>query len=119
MKVIFELINWVVLAVIVAAIGFGDAFSGRFIGAASVWIGFWNALALVLACALVFSSKARDTYRERWAKRSWTFRSYFTLTTIVEMAVFAYVGWLWSFGIRLSFLFATKTAAMNPGKEAV
>jgi len=117
MKVGFELVNWLVLAVIVAAVGYGDPLASRFVGAAGVWVGIVNAAAVIVTVTLLNSPHAQARYRDEQRKRSFWDRAYGWIFFIAAVAVFAYAGWLWSFGIRLVHRMVSETFARQAAKE--
>lgn len=115
-RFVTSILSLLLIAVILGADA-GHPLALRFEGAVAIWVAVVNTLA-ALCCLLIFSKDAVEKIQSSWAKRGALEKAYMTLNGLVWLAVLAYVGWLWSFGIRAVTWFLFEAVQTAPEKDA-
>ena len=100
--IIWNLVNWCVLAVIVWATYRQMPASGRLLEIATIWVWIVNLLIILYLAGMFAFREVRNLWQEERQKRSTWRRIYYWSSILINLAVFALAGWLWTFGIRLA-----------------
>jgi len=103
--IIWNLVDWCVLAAIVWAHQWQKPTAERLLEAAHIWAWLVNLLILIQVLGLLVSHKERDHWRASQQQRSQWQRLHSGSSMLISLAVFGWVGWLWTFGIRLGQVF--------------
>lgn len=100
----WNLADWCVLAIIVWANDNNTATAERLLDAAGVWVGVVNALSLLHLASLIIYKDEFIKFQEK--SNNWNICQVFNYwsVSIVTLIVFAWSGWVWSFGFRLVYL---------------
>ena len=98
---LLNLTHWCVLACIAWATYAQPSYGPRLLELAGVWIGITNTLMVLLLTLMLFNKEMRDAFQESVQKFSRLRKIHSKVLRVIELAVFAWAGWLWSFGIRL------------------
>lgn len=104
--IIWNLADWCVLAAIVWANQWQTPKAERLLEVAHIWVWLVNILILMQALGLLVSCKERDHWRTGQRQRSQWELIHSWSSMLISLAVFGWVGWLWTFGIRLGQVFA-------------
>lgn len=118
MKYFAEILRWTVLTVIVGASIYENDLAMRFLGAAGVWVGIMNGLAVLLMLMLLASGKVRKDFVEKRDGQSSIMKAYLWAAFPFELVVYAYCGWLWTFGIRVLYQLVARSVSSDEAKEA-
>lgn len=117
MNAVSEMLRWVVLTIIVGSTVYGDELAIRFLGAAGIWVGIMNAFAIMLTIGVIVSKDLRKHAVELSKKRGALMRLYLWIAFFIEMVIYAYAGWLWTFGIRVVYQIVGKSVSQENIKE--
>ena len=101
----FDLTHWCVLACIAWVTYARPSYGPRLLELAGVWIGITNTVTVLLLTLMLFNKEMRDAMQESIQKFSRLRKLHSKVLRVIELAVFAWAGWLWSFGIRLASIF--------------
>lgn len=104
--IIWNLVDWCVLAAIFLANHWQTPTAERLLEAAHIWVWLVNLLILMQVLGLLVSRKERDHWRARQQQRNKWELIHSWSNMLISLAAFGWVGWLWTFGIRLGQVFA-------------
>ena len=109
--VISTLVAWSCIVIILAADS-GNPLALRLEGAAAVIVGITT---IVLALGLFsLGGKAGLTAAQKeWRAEKWPRKTYRIFMCLAWLAVLAWVGWLWAFGVRLAWVIAWSAVMKN------
>ncbi|MEN2387973.1 hypothetical protein [Comamonas sp. A7-5] len=111
---LLDLTHWCVLACIAWATYAQPSYGPRLLELAGVWIGIINTIMVLLLTLMLFNKGMRDEINESAKKFSRLRKIHGKVLRVVELAVFAWAGWLWSFGIRLTCTLIQELILKNP-----
>ncbi|TYK67844.1 hypothetical protein FSY59_24820 [Comamonas sp. Z3] len=105
--------HWSVITGIAYATYAQPSYGARLLDVAAIWTGIINTLLLIYLAFLVGNKEVNRLWRQQQQERKTWKRVHSTLLAIAELFVFAWAGWLWSFGIRLVRLFILQMVAVR------
>ncbi|MBL5979692.1 hypothetical protein JAO85_20650 [Comamonas sp. NyZ500] len=111
---LLDLTHWCVLACIAWATYAEPSYGPRLLELAGVWIGITNTLMVLLLTLMLFNKEVRDAIHESMQKFSHLRKIHSKVLRVIELAVFAWAGWLWSFGIRIACIFIQEIIIKKP-----
>lgn len=111
---LLDLTHWCVLACIAWATYAQPSDGPRLLELAGVWIGIINTIMVLLLSLMLFNKAMRDAIQESVQKFSRLRKIHSKVLRVVELAVFAWAGWLWSFGIRLTCILIQEIILKKP-----
>lgn len=111
---LWDLTHWCVLACIAWATYAQPSYGPRLLELAGVWIGITNTIMVLLLTLALFNKAMRDAIQESTQKFSRLRKIHGKVLRVIELAVFAWAGWLWSFGIRLVSILIQKIIFTKP-----
>lgn len=103
---LWNLADWCVLAVIMWANYWQTPASERLLDTAHIWVWLVNLLILMQMLGLLVLQEERDHWRARQRQRSQWQLIHSWSSILISLTVFGWVGWLWTFSIRLGQVFA-------------
>lgn len=104
--IIWNLVDWCVLATIVWVNHWQTPTAERLLEAAHIWAWLVNLLILIQILGLLVSREERGHWRARQQQRCQWPLIHDWSSMLISLAVFFWIGWLWTFGIRLGQVFA-------------
>lgn len=111
---LWDLTHWCVLACIAWATYAEPSYGPRLLELAGVWIGITNTIMVLLLTLALFNKAMRDAIQESTQKFSRLRKIHGKVLRVIELAVFAWAGWLWSFGIRLTCVLVQEVILKKP-----
>lgn len=111
---LLDLTHWCVLVCIAWATYAQPSYGPRLLELAGVWIGIINTIMVLLLTLMLFNKAMRDAIQESVQKFSRPRKIHSKVLRVIELAVFAWAGWLWSFGIRLTSIFIQEIILKKP-----
>ena len=109
--------HWGGLASIAWATYAQPPYGAQLLDAAAIWVGIINTLTLIVLALLLIHKEFNGTWKQQQQERKTWQKVHSAMLSAAELIVFAWAGWLWSFGIRLVSLFIRQMAA-SPHEES-
>lgn len=110
---LWNIAHWIVLASIAWAVYAQPSYAKQLLDAAAIWTGIINTMVLIYLFFLLFNKEVNRIWKqERLERKPWQ-KVHSALLSAAELIVFAWAGWLWSFGIRLVRLFILQMVAIK------
>lgn len=105
--------HWIVLASIAWATYAQPSYGKQLLDVAAIWIGIINSMLLFFLVFLLFNKEFNRIWKQQQSERKAWQKVHSTMQKVAELMVFAWAGWLWSFGIRLACLFILQMVAIK------
>lgn len=104
--------HWSVLASIAYANYAQPTYGARLLDVAAIWAGIINTITVIIHVLLLSHKEFNSTWKHQQQKRKTWQKIHSAMLSAAELIIFAWAGWLWSFGIRLVSFFIRQMVAI-------